>query len=152
LLIYGEQRGCGGRRLSITTGAVDLVVSQNNAPARLYRNETARPGLRVRVQGSAKQSGGIRSSGRCARARATSWGPPAEIPRGRRFIGSQDAATLVLGGSDAIDALVRTLAGWKKTVGPAYGCGRYRGCRPGGEFTVWIETARNELSHLDRAQ
>jgi hypothetical protein len=109
LLIYGEQRGAAAGDFD-HDGRVDLVVSQNNASARLYHNETARPGLRVRVQGSANNPAGF---GVVVRPRSgDKLGPAHEIHGGGGYW-SQDAATLVLGGSDAIDALVVRWPGGK---------------------------------------
>lgn len=50
LKIYGEQRGAAVTDFD-KDGRVDLVVSQNGAATRLYRNSGARPGLRVRLKG-----------------------------------------------------------------------------------------------------
>ena len=52
LLIYGEQRGAAAGDYD-GDGRVDLVVTQLGAETRLYHNETARPGLRVRLRGQA---------------------------------------------------------------------------------------------------
>jgi hypothetical protein len=40
-------------------GRLDLAVSQNQGPTRLYRNVGARPGLRVRLQGATVNPAGI---------------------------------------------------------------------------------------------
>lgn len=48
--IYGEQRGCALADYD-HDGRVDLVVAQNAAATRLYRNKNARPGLLVRLVG-----------------------------------------------------------------------------------------------------
>jgi enediyne biosynthesis protein E4 len=48
--VYGEQRGCAVSDYD-GDGRVDLVTTQNGAETKLYRNESARPGLRVRLSG-----------------------------------------------------------------------------------------------------
>src|SRR5437899_4063477 len=48
--IYGEQRGAAVADLN-QDGRPDLVVTQNAAPTKLYRNANAKPGLRVRLIG-----------------------------------------------------------------------------------------------------
>ncbi len=48
--VYGEQRGCAVADYD-HDGRLDLVVSQNGNVPVLYRNETAKPGLRVRLVG-----------------------------------------------------------------------------------------------------
>jgi len=52
LLIYGEQRGAAAGDYD-GDGRVDLVVTQVGGETKLYHNEGARPGLRVRIQGQA---------------------------------------------------------------------------------------------------
>jgi len=51
--VYGEQRAC----LAVDydhDGRMDLVVAQNRGATQLFHNETAKPGLRVRLAGSAQ--------------------------------------------------------------------------------------------------
>ncbi|HVZ50238.1 MAG TPA: FG-GAP-like repeat-containing protein [Gemmatimonadaceae bacterium] len=52
IVIYGDQRGAAYADFD-GDGRVDLAVSQNAGPTRLFRNRGARPGLRVRVRGPA---------------------------------------------------------------------------------------------------
>jgi hypothetical protein len=56
--IYGEQRGSAAGDFD-ADGRVDLLVSQAGAETKLLRNETAKPGLRVRLQGPAGNPRGI---------------------------------------------------------------------------------------------
>ena len=58
LTIYGEQRGAAAGDFD-HDGRVDLVVSQNGAETKLYRNASARPGLRVRLIGTAGNADGV---------------------------------------------------------------------------------------------
>ncbi|HEX7859576.1 MAG TPA: CRTAC1 family protein, partial [Verrucomicrobiae bacterium] len=44
--VYGEQRGCAVTDFD-QDGRLDLVVTQNAAPTRLFRNRAAKPGARV---------------------------------------------------------------------------------------------------------
>jgi enediyne biosynthesis protein E4 len=56
--VYGEQRGaalCDFDR----DGRVDLAVTQNAGPTKLFHNDKARPGLRVRLKGPAGNAVGI---------------------------------------------------------------------------------------------
>src|SRR5204863_7041706 len=48
--IYGQQRGAAIGDFD-NDGRLDLVVTQNGAETKLYRNKQARPGLRVRLRG-----------------------------------------------------------------------------------------------------
>ena len=50
IAVYGEQRGAAFADYD-ADGRVDVLVSQNAAGTRLYRNTGARPGLRVRLRG-----------------------------------------------------------------------------------------------------
>jgi hypothetical protein len=51
--MYGEQRGAAVADFD-ADGRTDLVVTQNGAETRLYRNATARPGLRVKLETAGK--------------------------------------------------------------------------------------------------
>ena len=56
--IYGEQRGCAVCDFD-GDGRVDLAVTQNGNATRLYQNRGAKPGLRVRLQGSPGNPSGV---------------------------------------------------------------------------------------------
>ena len=56
--VYGEQRGSAVSDFD-GDGRVDLAVSQNGAETKLYRNTSARPGLRVRLAGPAGNPNGV---------------------------------------------------------------------------------------------
>ncbi len=56
--IAGDQRGAAVCDFD-QDGRVDLAVTQNGAPAKLFRNSEARPGLRVKLQGPPFNPNGI---------------------------------------------------------------------------------------------
>lgn len=58
LKIYGQQRSCALADFD-HDGRVDLVVTQNGATTKLFRNIRANPGLRVRLHGPATNPDGI---------------------------------------------------------------------------------------------
>ena len=58
IAVYGDQRGAAYADYD-GDGRLDLVVSQNGAATRLFRNRGAKPGLRVRVVGPAGNPDGI---------------------------------------------------------------------------------------------
>ena len=115
--ISGEQRGAatadfdGDRR-------VDLVVAQNGAATRLYRNSRARPGLRVRLVGPKENPEAI---GAVFRLRfGERWGPARELHAGAGWW-SQDGGTAILGAPDTPTAVWVRWPGGKiteETVAP----------------------------------
>ncbi len=90
--VYGEQRGAALSDFD-RDGRVDLVVTQNGAETRLFRNTRARPGLRVRLRGFPGNPMGV---GAILRLRCGGrWGPARELHAGSGYW-SQDAAVAVL--------------------------------------------------------
>ena len=90
--IYGEQRGAAVCDYD-GDGRVDLVVTQNGAETKLYRNVGARPGLRVRLRGPPGNPTGIGATLRLASAGIM--GPAREVHAGSGYW-SQDSAVHVL--------------------------------------------------------
>ena len=75
-------------------GRVDLAVAQNAAETKLFHNQRAEPGLRVRLKGPPGNPDGV---GAVVRLRnGESYGPAREVRGGAGHM-SQDSATLVLG-------------------------------------------------------
>lgn len=92
LLIYGEQRGAAAGDFD-GDGRTDLVVTQNGAETKLFRNTSARPGLRVRLRAAA---GNPSAAGAALRLHGQSRrGPLREIHAGSGYW-SQDSAVAVL--------------------------------------------------------
>jgi hypothetical protein len=88
VLVHGEQRGAALCDFD-ADGRVDLAVSQNGERTKLFRNERAAPGLRVRLRGPAGNASGL---GAVLRWGA---GPARELHAGSGYW-SQDASTVVL--------------------------------------------------------
>ena len=90
--VYGEQRGCALSDFD-QDGRVDLVVTQNGASTKLFRNRTGRPGLRIRLKGPDGNPNGV---GACLRLLAgSSTGPAREIHSGSGYW-SQDSSVQVM--------------------------------------------------------
>jgi hypothetical protein len=91
--IYGEGRGAALADFD-RDGRVDLVVGQNGAATRLYRNQVARPGLRLRLNAGPGNPWGI---GAVVRLRhGDHWGPARELHLGAGWW-SADDPVVVLG-------------------------------------------------------
>jgi hypothetical protein len=89
-----------------------LVVTQNGAATRLFRNRTARAGLRVRLAGPPNNPDGI---GAVVRLKfAGHLGPAREVHAGSGYW-SQDSAALVLATPERPIALQTTWPGGRKT-------------------------------------
>lgn len=101
ILVYGDQRGAAFADYD-NDGRVDVVVSQNGAETKLYHNELATPGLRVRLDGP---PGNPRAIGAALRPEfGTRKGPAREIHGGSGYW-SEDGAVQVLGPGGAASAL-----------------------------------------------
>jgi hypothetical protein len=90
---WGEQRGAATADFD-GDGRPDLVVGQNASPTMLFRNAGARPGLRVRLAGPARDADGIGASLRWIAGGVA--GPRREIRAGGGYW-SVDSPVTVLG-------------------------------------------------------
>ena len=95
--IYGEQRGAALCDYD-ADGRVDLVVTQNSEATKLYHNERAQPGLRVRLKGPPGNPNGVGAVLRLKRGQQ--FGPAREIHSGSGYW-SQDGAVQVLAASES---------------------------------------------------
>ena len=93
ILVYGDQRGAALADYD-GDGRIDLVVSQNGAETKLYHNERARPGLRVRLMDGPLNPHGIGAVLRVVYE--GSRGPAREVHGGSGYW-SEDGAIQVLG-------------------------------------------------------
>ena len=91
-MVYGEQRGAAAGDFD-EDGRVDLVVSQNGAATRLFRNVGGAPGLRVRLLGPSGNPQGIGATVRLHFDKGI--GAAREIHAGSGYW-SQDSAVAVL--------------------------------------------------------
>lgn len=103
LLVYGEQRAAPVSDVD-GDGRVDLLVTQNGAETKLFRNEGATPGLRVRLEGSGANRRAIGATVRLQYEDGTR-GPASVITAGSSYW-SQHSLTPVLGLGDRSVAAV----------------------------------------------
>lgn len=101
IAIYGEQRGSAASDFD-GDGRVDLLVAQNNDAVRLFRNQQARPGLRVRLDAGRANPLGI---GAVVRPVSASGLGPARVVTAGSGYWSQESATLVFAGPQPVTAL-----------------------------------------------
>jgi hypothetical protein len=93
VIVWGEQRGCAVGDFD-EDGRIDLVVAQNGAETKLFHNERAKPGLRVRLKGPPGNPDGLGAVLRLKYVDGA--GPAHEIHGGSGYL-SQDSAAAVLG-------------------------------------------------------
>jgi enediyne biosynthesis protein E4 len=106
IMVYGDQRGAALADFD-GDGRVDVAVSQNGAETKLFHNEHARPGLRVRLAGGPLNPHGIGAVMRVLYD--GSRGPAREVHGGSGYW-SEDGAIQVLGlaeGKRAVGVWVR---------------------------------------------
>ncbi len=110
--VFGEQRGCAVADYD-HDGRPDIVVTQNGAGTRLFKNLRGKPGLRVRFRGPASNplGFGIRMVSECGGRMS----PAREIHGGSGYW-SQDSAAQVLAIPDSAAKLHYTLPGGKRGV------------------------------------
>jgi hypothetical protein len=112
--VYGEQRGCALGDYD-EDGRVDLVVTQNAGPTKLYRNVGGRAGLRVRLKGPPRNLSGVGATMRLRFGQRL--GPAREIHSGSGYW-SQDSAVQVLGMSEFPTEIRVRWPGGKTTTSP----------------------------------
>jgi hypothetical protein len=93
LIVYGDQRGAAYADYD-GDGRLDLAVSQNGAATKLFHNRGAKPGLRVRLQGTSANPDGVGAQVRVAYGERM--GPVREIEAGSGYW-SQNGAVQVFG-------------------------------------------------------
>lgn len=97
LVVYGDQRGAAYSDYD-ADGRLDLVVTQNGAATRLFRNTGAKPGLRVRLAGPPANPDGVGAQVRMVYG--DRMGPVREVQSGSGYW-SQNGAVQVFGTSSA---------------------------------------------------
>jgi enediyne biosynthesis protein E4 len=92
ITVYGEQRGAAVADCD-RDGRADLVITQNAAETRLFRNVAGKPGLRVRLEGPPGNPQGIGATIRLGTGQRL--GAARELHAGSGYW-SQDSATVVM--------------------------------------------------------
>src|SRR5436309_10309016 len=111
--INGEQRGAALADFD-HDGRVDLAVSQNNGPTKLYVNQRAKRGLRVALRGPPGNPGAIGAQMRVQYASGRA-GPCRSVQAGSGYW-SQDGAAQVLGCAETPVALWIRWPGGKEQI------------------------------------
>ena len=115
IAVYGEQRGAAFADYD-GDGRVDVLMSQNAAGTKLYRNRGAKPGLRVRLRGGPGNPAAIGAAIRLEYAGGT-LGPLREVRAGGGYW-SQDDPVQVMGLATAPTAVRVRWPDGSETVTP----------------------------------
>lgn len=130
--IYGEQRGCALADFD-ADGRVDLVVGQNAAATKLFRNVTGKRGLRIRLKGP---SGNPTAAGALIRLIAGERnGPAREIHIGEGYW-SQDGAIKVMAMPEKPTEIWVRWPGGKETLSALDSIAREIEIEPSGKVRV----------------
>jgi len=110
--VYGEQRGAAVADFN-EDGRTDLVVTQNGAQTRLFKNTGGKPGIRVKLQGPTLNPRGI---GAVIRLKfGERFGPARELRGGSGYL-SQDSAITVMAAPEGPTGLWIRWPGGKVTT------------------------------------
>ena len=112
--VYGEQRGAALCDYD-GDGRIDLAVTQNGAETKLYHNVGAKPGLRVRLKGSAGNPQAVGAQLRLSFGLRQ--GPMREIHAGSGYW-SQDSALQVMARPEFPNRIQVLWPGGKATLTP----------------------------------
>ncbi len=110
--VHGEGRGAALCDYD-ADGRIDLAVAQNGAETKLYHNERAQPGLRVRLQAGPGNPAGMGATGRLKHGERL--GPAREVRAGAGYW-SQDSAVQVMAGAGPATQLQVRWPGGKLTT------------------------------------
>jgi len=110
--VYGEQRGAAVGDFD-GDGRLDLVVTQNGAETKLYRNVRGRPGLRVRLRGPSHNPDAFGALIRLKSGQR--WGPARELHGGSGYW-SQDTLVQVMSADDVPREILVRWPGGKTTT------------------------------------
>jgi hypothetical protein len=130
--VYGEQRGSAVCDYD-QDGRVDLVVTQNGAETKLYKNVGARPGLRMRLRGPGSNATAVGAAMRLVYGPRR--GPVREVHAGSGYW-SQDGAVQVLGQSGEPTDLWVRWPGGRETSYPLPKGVREVEAQPDGQLKV----------------
>jgi hypothetical protein len=114
ILVYGEQRGAALCDFD-GDGRVDLAVSQNGGETKLYQNVLGKPGLRVRLAGTAGNPDGVGAALRLVFGARL--GAAREIHGGSGYW-SQDSVVQVMGCPEPPTQIWVRWPGGKTTTSP----------------------------------